>query len=93
MPLFAVLSTLTDEGAKTLKERPNRVREVNEELSKLGVRVLNQYAVLGDFDFLNIVEAGSSVTIAKAMVELASRGTLRTKTLPLIPLEEFLRKD
>lgn len=92
MPLFAVLSTLTDEGAKTLKERPNRVKEVNKELARLGVRVLNQYAVLGECDFLNIVEADSTATIAKAMVELASRGTLRTKTLPLIPLEEFLKQ-
>jgi uncharacterized protein with GYD domain len=91
MPLFAVLSTLTDEGAKTLKERPVRVQEVNQELSSMGIQVLNQYAVLGEFDFLNIVEAENSATIARAMVELASRGTLRTKTLPLIPLDEFLK--
>ncbi len=90
MALYVILSSLTEEGAKTLKEKPGRVKEVNEELAKMGVKVLDQYAVLGDFDFLNIVEAPDTQTMAKAAIELGSRGTLRTKTLPIIPLDEFL---
>ncbi len=90
MALYVILSSLTEEGAKTLKEKPGRVKEVNEELAKMGVKVLDQYAVLGDFDFLNIVEAPDTKTMAKAAIELGSRGTLRTKTMPIIPLDEFL---
>jgi uncharacterized protein with GYD domain len=92
MPLYMILSSLTDEGAKTLKTRPERVKEVNAELEKLGVRVLQQYAVLGAYDFLNIVEAPDEKTVARAMVELVSRGTIKTMTLPIIPIDEFLEK-
>ena len=92
MPLYAVLSSLTDEGAKTLKSKPERVKEVNTELEKRGVKVLQQYAVLGIYDFLNIVEAPDEKTVAAAMVELVSRGTIKTMTLPIIPIDEFLEK-
>jgi len=92
LPKYVVISTLTDEGAKTLKSRPARVEEVNRELESMGVKVLEQYAVLGSFDFINIVEAPDNATIAKAMVELASRGTIRTQTMPVIPVRELLEK-
>jgi uncharacterized protein with GYD domain len=92
MPLYMILSNLTDEGAKTLKTKPQRVKEVNVELEKMGVKVLEQYAVLGPYDFLNIVEAPDEKTVATAMVELASRGTIRTNTFPIIPIDEFLKK-
>jgi uncharacterized protein with GYD domain len=92
VPKYVVISTLTDEGAKTLKSKPSRVKEVNQELENMGVKVLEQYAVLGSFDFLNIVEAPDEVTIARAMVELASRGTIRTQTMPIIPIDEFLER-
>jgi uncharacterized protein with GYD domain len=87
---YVVLSSLTDEGAKTLKSNPQRVKAVNEELEKMGVKVLEQFAVLGEFDFLNIVEAPDNATIAKAMVELASRGSIKTKTLPIVPIDTIL---
>ncbi len=92
MPKYLVISTLTDEGARTLKSRPSRVEEVNRELESMGVKVLEQYAVLGSFDFINIVEAPDNATIAKAMVELASRGTIRTRTMPIIPVKELIEK-
>ncbi len=90
MARYIVLSNITDEGAKTLKSKPQRVKQVNDELETMGVKVLEQYAVLGEFDFLNIVEASDNATIAKAMVELGSRGSIRTKTLPIIPMDEFV---
>lgn len=92
MPKYVVFSNLTDEGAKTLKNRPSRVKEVNTELERMGVRVLEQYLVLGSFDFLNIVEAEDEATIARAMVELASRGTVRTQTMPIMSVDDFLEK-
>jgi uncharacterized protein with GYD domain len=90
MGKYVVLSRLTDEGAVTLKEHPDRLKEVNTELEKMGVKVLDQYLVLGQFDFVNIVEAENDVVIAKAMTELASRGTIRTITMPAIPVSEFI---
>jgi uncharacterized protein with GYD domain len=92
MPLYMILSNLTDEGAKTIKTKPKRVKEVNAELEKMGVKVIEQYAVLGPYDFLNIVEAPDEKTVAAAMVELASRGTIRTNTFPIVPVDEFLEK-
>ncbi|WP_290899203.1 GYD domain-containing protein [Ferroglobus sp.] len=90
MGIYIILSRLTDEGAETLKEKPERVKEVNEELEKMGVKVLQQYVVFGEFDFVNIVEAPDNITVMKAMVELASRGTIRTVTMPAVPVDEFL---
>lgn len=91
MGIYIVLSKLTDEGAKTLKERPERLNEVNEELEKMGVKVKEQYLVLGEYDFVNIVEAEDNTSLAKAMIELASRGSIRTMTLAAIPVDEFIR--
>ncbi len=89
MARYIIISNLTDEGAKTLKKNPGRVKEVNAELKGMGVNVLDQYAVLGNFDFLNIVEAHDE-TIAKAVVEIASRGSIKTATYKAIPIDEFI---
>ena len=90
MAKYVVISSLTDEGAKTLKSNPQRLKAVNEELEKMGVKVLEQFAVLGDFDFLNIVEAPDNATIARAMADFASRGSIKTKTFPIIPIDDFI---
>jgi len=90
--IYIILTKLTGEGAKTLKERPERVKEVNKELEKMGVKVLEQYIVFGEYDFVNIVEAKDNLTVMKAMVELSSRGTLKTITLPAIPIDEFIEE-
>ncbi|MBC7109825.1 MAG: GYD domain-containing protein [Archaeoglobi archaeon] len=90
MGIYVILSRLTDEGAETLKEKPERVKEVNEELERMGVKVLQQYAVFGEYDFVNIVEADDNITVLKAMVELASRGTIRTVTMPAVLVDELL---
>jgi uncharacterized protein with GYD domain len=81
---------LTDEGRKTIKAKPERVKEVNEEISKMGAKVLHQFALLGEYDFLNILEAKDNATISKIMVDLGSRGTLETNTLSAIPIDDFL---
>ncbi|MCX8152237.1 MAG: GYD domain-containing protein [Archaeoglobaceae archaeon] len=89
---YIILSRLTDEGAETLKRRPERLKEVNQELEKMGVKVIEQYAVFGEYDFVNIVEANDNATLMKAMVELASRGTIRTVTMPAITVDELIEK-
>ena len=89
---YIMLSTLTDEGRKTLKMRPERIKEVNKELDEMGVKVLSQYAVLGPYDFVNIVEAPSNEAISRVAIELGSRGTVKIMTLAAIPIDDFVRK-
>lgn len=91
MPTYILLSSLTDEGAKTIKNNPGRIKEVNAELEKLGVRVTAQYATLGPYDFVNVVEAADNSTVARVSAELASRGSIKITTLPAIPIDDFIR--
>lgn len=90
MSIYILLSELTDEGAATIKARPERIKEVNKEIEKLGAEVKEQFAVLGSYDFVNIVEAPDQETIAKVSVELGSRGTIKIQTLTAIPIDEFV---
>lgn len=92
MPIYIMLSNLTDEGRKTVKMRPERIKEVNKELEKMGVKVLAQYAVLGPYDFVNVVEAPDNETIGKVSIELGARGTVQLLTLPAIPIDDFTKK-
>lgn len=92
MATYIMLSTLTDQGRKTVKSNPERIKEVNREVEALGARVVAQYAVLGPYDFVNVVEAPDNETIARVSVELGSRGTVQLMTLPAIPIEVFAKK-
>ena len=90
MPTFVMLSTLTPEGVQTLKNNPQRMREVNKEIEQLGATVKAQWATLGRFDFVNVIEAPDEKTIARVSLELGSRGTARYETLSAIPADEFI---
>ena len=90
MPTYVMLSTLTPEGVQTLKNNPARIREVNKEIEQLGASVTAQWAVLGRFDFVNIIEAPDEKTIARVSLELGSRGTAHYETLAAIPVEDFI---
>lgn len=92
MATYIMLSTLTDEGAKTIRENPDRIKEVNQEIEALGVKVVSQYATLGPYDFVNIVEAPDNPTIARISAELSSRGSIRLQTLAAIPIDDFIAK-
>jgi uncharacterized protein with GYD domain len=81
---------LTDEGRKTIKDNPSRIKEVNKEVEAMGVKVLAQYAVLGPYDFVNILEAPSNEVISKVAVTLGSRGTLETMTLAAMDIDTFI---
>jgi uncharacterized protein with GYD domain len=89
MPVFIMLTRLTSNGVKTLKDNPARVQEVNKEVEQLGVKVLSQWATLGEYDFVSVVEAPDQGTMAKVSVELGSRGTTSNETMAAIPAEEF----
>jgi len=90
MPTYIMLTNLTPDGVKTLKNNPGRVTEVNKEVEALGVKVLNQYATLGQFDFVTVIDAPDDTTMAKVSVELGSRGTMQSQTLTAIPAEDFV---
>jgi uncharacterized protein with GYD domain len=92
MATYVILSTLTDEGRKTIKENPKRILEVNKELEKMGIKVKEQYAVLGPYDFVNIVEAKDNDAIMKMSVDIGSRGSVQMLTLAGMPVAEFVKK-
>ncbi len=92
MATYIMLTNLTDEGRKTVKANPGRIREVNREIESLGAKVIAQYAVLGPYDFVNVVEAPDNETIAKVSMELGSRGTVQIMTLAAIPVETLTKK-
>jgi len=87
-----MLSSLTKGGAETLRERPQRIKEVNREIEAMGGKVLQQFAVLGPYDFVNIVEAPDNDTVARVSVELSARGSVRILTLAAIPIDAFIAR-
>jgi len=89
MAVYIMLTTLTDEGRKTIKANPKRIKEVNSEVEAMGVKILAQYALLGQYDFLNVLEAPDNKAIAKVALELGSRGTLQTMTMSAMSLDDF----
>ena len=91
MAIYVMLTTLTDEGRKTIKENPQRIKEVNKEVDAMGVKIVAQYAVLGLYDFVNVIDAPSNEVIARVAIELGARGTLQTMTMAAMPLDEFIR--
>lgn len=90
MPIYVMLTTLTDEGRKTIKEKPERIKEVNKEVEAMGAKVIAQYALLGPYDFVNILDAPSNEAISKIAVELGSRGTLGTMTMAAVSVDQFI---
>jgi uncharacterized protein with GYD domain len=90
MPKYIMLSTLGPEGMHRLREAPGRLKEVNAEVEAMGVKVLEQFAVLGQYDIVNILEAPDESTMAKVAVTLGARGTLKTLTMTVIPIDDFI---
>lgn len=91
MPNYVILSKLTDEGRKTIKHKPERIVEVNKEIEALGIKIKEQFAVLGQYDFVNIVEAPDNNSIMKMSIEVGSRGSVQLLTLPAISVDEFVK--
>ena len=89
MPTYVMLTNLTADGIRTLKNNPGRVAEVNQEVEQIGAKVLAQYATLGQYDFITVVEAPDDNTMAKVSVELGSRGTMTSQTLAAMPAEDL----
>ena len=91
MAVYVMLTTLTDEGRKTVKSNPERILEVNKEVEDMGGKILAQYAILGPYDFVNIIETVGNTTIAKIALELGSRGTIQTTTFAAISVDDLIK--
>jgi uncharacterized protein with GYD domain len=91
MPIYILLSSLSTQGVQTLKSNPDRLREVNHDVEELGARVLHQWATLGEYDFVNVVEAPDIQTVARVSVALGARGSTRIETLPALTVDEFIQ--
>ena len=90
MPTYLMLTTLTEKGTQTLNSNPARLREVNRDVEELGARVLHQWAALGEYDFVNVVEAPDELTMANLSVKLGARGSVKFQTMTLVPVDDFL---
>jgi uncharacterized protein with GYD domain len=90
MPIYILLSRLSTQGVQTLKANPDRLREVNRDVEELGAKVLHQWATLGEWDFINVVEAPDTATIARVSVSLGARGSTQIETLPALEIDELL---
>ena len=90
MPIYILLSRLSQQGVTTLKTNPDRLKEVNRDVEEYGAKVLHQWATLGEFDFVNVVEAPDTATIARVSVALGARGSTRIETLPALTIDEFV---
>jgi uncharacterized protein with GYD domain len=90
--LYVMLSTLSESGRKVLRGRPGWIRKVNADVQRMGARVVSQYAVLGPYDFVTIIEAPDNATISRVSVELGARGGVAGMTMAAIPLDEFIER-
>jgi uncharacterized protein with GYD domain len=90
MPTYVMLTTLTDEGRKTIKNNPERIQDVNKEVEAMGIQIISQLSLLGPYDFINILDAPNNEAVVKLAVELGSRGTLQTLTMAAMPIEKLI---
>ena len=91
MPTFIMLTRLTPEGVQTVKNNPSRIQEVNREIEAVGASVKAQWATLGEYDFINVVEAPDELTMANLSIKLGARGSVKFETLPLLSVDELLK--
>lgn len=91
MAIYIMLTTLTEEGLKTVKVKPERIKEVNKEVEAMGVKILAQYAVMGPYDFVNILDAPNNAAVNRVAIELGARGTLKTMTMAALDIDEFIK--
>jgi uncharacterized protein with GYD domain len=92
MPKYVMLTTLTAKGVQTLQANPDGLAEVNRDVAELGAKVVSQWAMIGAYDFLNIVEAPDAATIARVSVAMGARGSAKLQTFELIEIDDLLEQ-
>ncbi len=92
MRYYVILTKLTAEGRKTMMKNPGRIWEVNKEMEAMGAKILAQYATLGPYDYVNIVEAANNSVIARVTAEMGSRGTIEPMTMAATTIEDLVKE-
>lgn len=92
MAYFIMLSKLTAEGRKTMMKNPGRIWEVNKEVEEMGAKIISQYALLGGFDFITVLDAPNNEVIARVTSNLGSRGTLEPTTFAALTVENLVKE-
>ena len=92
MPIYILLSTLTTHGVECIVEQPSCLREIAMDIENLGVKVLDQYATLGQFDFVHVIDAPDNETVARVSMELIARGHIKPLSLPTISINDFISR-
>ena len=91
MAIYVMLSTLTSQGAESIKKDPERIKQVNNEVEKMGGKIISQYALLGPYDFITILEAPDNQTVTKISLEIGARGSVKITTLAAIDIDQFIK--
>ena len=91
MPTYVILSNLSEQGLQTLRANPERIRAVNKDVEELGARILHQWFLLGPFDFVNVIDAPDSATVAQIAVALGARGSTRMQSYEAFDVDDFLK--
>ncbi len=92
MPIYILLSTLTETGVQCIIDQPSCLRQVSMDIENLGVKVLDQYATLGSYDFVHVIDAPDNETVARVSMELIARGNIKPLTLPTISINDFISR-
>lgn len=92
MPYYVMLTKLTDAGRKTIMKNPGRIWEVNKEVEDMGAKIISQFSLLGEYDFLNVLEAPNNTVIARVAASLGSRGTMTPLTMAAITIEDLVKE-
>jgi uncharacterized protein with GYD domain len=92
MPIYVLLSTLTETGVSRIIDDPSCLRQIGFDIEKLGVKVIQQYAMLGQYDFVHVIEAPDNETVARVSMELIARGHIKPLSLPTISINDFISR-
>ena len=86
MPLYFLLGTMTSTGQKLLHDNHDLVVEATRNIAVDGAEIMGQYAVLGRYDYLMMVEADDNGAVARLSLEMGVRAGLHMETLPAIAI-------
>ena len=90
MSIYVMLTSLTDAGRKVTDEDPDSLKEINKEVEYMGVKILSQYALLGQYDFVSILEAPSNEAVARLATRLSGKGTMQTLTMAAMEMDDII---
>jgi uncharacterized protein with GYD domain len=90
MPKFLIQATYSAEGLRALAKDKASGRQavVKEALASLGGKLDGAYFALGDADVYVLCDCPDHVSAAALSLAVSASGLVRTKTIPLLTVEE-----